>query len=62
MSSLIDSSARDGAALKTSRHVPKAVADIPNWFDDDDDDDDDDSEAVFFAETSKPFDDKNTEE
>jgi hypothetical protein len=61
MSSLIDSSARDGAALKTSRHVPKAVADIPNWFDDDDDDDSE--AAVFFAETStKPFDDKNTEE
>ena len=57
MSSLIDSSARDGAALKTSRHVPKAVADIPNWFDDDDDDDSE--AAVFFAETSTkpPFED-----
>jgi hypothetical protein len=56
---LIDSSARDGLAVKTSRQVPKGIEDIPNWFDDDDDDDDDDDESdeLFFAETkpTPPF-------
>jgi hypothetical protein len=55
---LIDSSARDGLAVKTSRQVPKGIEDIPNWFDDDDDDDDDDeSDELFFAETkpTPPF-------
>ena len=44
--------------MKTSRHVPKGIEDIPNWFDDDDDDDDDDeSDELFFAETkpTPPF-------
>jgi hypothetical protein len=55
-SSLIDSSARDGLAVKTSRQVPKGIEDIPNWFDDDDDDDDE-SDELFFAETkpTPPF-------
>jgi hypothetical protein len=53
---LIDSSARDGLAVKTSRHVPKGIEDIPNWLDDDDDDDDE-SDELFFAETkpTPPF-------